>query len=86
METEGWLARSQEPATNPYRELVELSSHPPILFLEDPFQYYPDIERLGILDITPTSCFGGTKFKSLFGDEIFRCSPHSSQENTEIAL
>jgi hypothetical protein len=43
MEPEGSLSCSQEPATVPYPEPDESNSHPPTVFPEDQFQYYPPI-------------------------------------------
>jgi hypothetical protein len=41
MEPEGSLPHSQEPFIDPYPEPDHSSPHHPILFLHDPFQYYP---------------------------------------------
>ena len=41
MESEGSLPCSQKPATCVNPESEKLSTRPPILFLYDPFQYYP---------------------------------------------
>jgi hypothetical protein len=42
MEPEGSLSCSQDSATCPYPEPDQSSPRPPILYLEDPFLYYPD--------------------------------------------
>ena len=43
MEPEGSLPQSQVPATCPYPELAQSSSHPHIPLPEDQFLYYPPI-------------------------------------------
>jgi len=43
MQPEGSSPRSQDPATCPHLGQNEFNPHSPIIFIEDPFQYYPPI-------------------------------------------
>jgi hypothetical protein len=64
MESEGWLSRSQQPATGHYTEPYEYSPHLPI--------YFPKIRSNIIL--TSTSRISGQYFACIY----VPCVPHSS--------